>query len=280
VRPFRAALIGANLIGLGTVAALGGWDVIQLHTGIGLPERSAPPMELVAHRGDLDRHPENTLEAIVAATELDLDGIEFDVVESADGTWWVIHDPSLERTTNHPGWIPDLADLEIMEAVIDGGIGFDASTHRGLRVPRLEDVLTALERYEGTIYVDVQHAPTGSVDAIVELLDGRDAAILCRNLDDSRRVKALDASIETYLRAEDGPADGSVDGWLMESYFEADVGTLETSELPIITFVDQWRAGQDEEPLIRRAWAIGVTAFLTKEPARALDVRAELASTQ
>lgn len=272
----RALLVGANVVALAAFIAAGGWDVIQLQTGLGLGERGGPPLEIVAHRGDLDHWPENTLEGIVAASSLGVDGIELDTVMSADGTWWVSHDPSLARTTDTDGWLPSMTDAEIGSVRVAGGIGFDPERHADLRLARLADVLEAVRDYPGRLYVDVQHAPTGEVSDVVALLAGRPAAILCRNLDDTRIVKGLDPTIETYLRPEDGPADETVDGWLMESFLEADVGAVERSALPVITFVDQWRAGGDEEPLIRRAWSIGVRAFLTKAPAHALAVREEL----
>jgi len=279
MRRRTALLLTANAVAVGAFLAVGGWDTVQLYTGIGLPERSGPPMGLIAHRGDLDRYPENTIEGIRAAAELPVEGIEFDVAISADGTWWVIHDPSLDRTTNASGLLEDLGEDEIEAAVIDGGIGFDPERHRGMRVPRLDAVLSALGSYEGTVYVDVQHAPIGEVDGIIALLDGHDAAILCRDLTDSRRVKELDAAVRTYIRVEDGPADDSVDGWLMEAFFEADVAVVRESELPIVTFVDQWRAGESETPALRRAWAAGVAAFITKRPAEALAARETLSPT-
>ena len=276
MRQRTALLLTANAVAVGAFLVVGGWDMLQLYTGVGLPTRSGPPMELIAHRGDLDRYPENTLEAIRAATEVPVDGIEFDVVMSADGTWWVIHDASLDRTTNGTGSVAQLSDNVVRAAHIDGGIGFDPERHRELRVPRLDDVLEALRGYTGSVYVDVQHAPTGSVDDVVLMLAGFDAAILCRDLADTRRVRALDPAVRTFLRLEDGPADDSVDGWLMEAYFEADVEAVSSSELPVITFVDQWRAGESEEAVLRRAWAVGVAGFFTKQLGAAVATRESL----
>ena len=273
MRPRRALLLAANAAALAALVALGGWDVLQVYTGVGLPARSGEPMELVAHRGDLDRFPENTLEGIRAATELPVEGIEFDTLMSADGTWWVIHDLTLDRTTDAEGYVAELLDTDIEAALIDGGLGFDPERHAGLRVPRLDAVLDALRGYEGRVYVDVQHAPSGVVDDLVPMLEGLDAAILCRTLDDARRVKELDAGIATYLRPEDGPADASVDGWLMEAFFEADAGALQAADLPVTTFIDEWRGDGDESSIIRRAWAIGVSAFLTKQPGDAVETR-------
>jgi len=250
--------------------------VLQVYTGVGLGDRTAPPMEIVSHRGDVDHWPEDTLESISAAADLPVDGIEFDTIQSADGTWYVIHDATLDRTTDGEGLIPELPDATIEAARVDGGIGYDPDRHADIRVPTLAAVVESVADFDGTIYVDVQHAPTGDVADVVSLLDGRRAAILCRNLDDTRIVKGLDPTITTYLRTEDGPADETVDGWLMESFFEADAGAVQGSDLPVITYVDQWRAGESEAGLLRRAWAIGVTAFLTKAPTDALAIREEL----
>ncbi len=57
-------------------------------------------MFVFAHRGVSDRFPENTLEAIAAAIEDDVDGVEFDVHFSKDGVGVIIHDETVNRTTN------------------------------------------------------------------------------------------------------------------------------------------------------------------------------------
>lgn len=276
-RQRRMALVAAIVVGLAILATSGGWDVLQIYTGVGLPVRSSSTaMELVAHRGDLDRFPENTLEAIAAGADLALDGIEFDVIQSADGTWWVMHDATLDRTTTGSGWIAELQDESIEDARIDGGLGFVPARHRGLTVPRLSTVLDALAGYDGKIYVDIQHAPTGDADTVAKMLRGRRAAILCRDVTDTRAIKAHDQTIETYLRPEGARADDSVDGWLMEAFFVADVEALQATSRPVVTYVDEWMTGQSEAGLIRRAWATGVTAFLTKQPARAIALLNEL----
>lgn len=271
------ALVAAIIVGLAILTTSGGWDVFQIYAGVGLPSRnSTTAMELVAHRGDLDRYPENTLEAITAGAELALDGVEFDVIQSADGTWWVMHDPTMDRTTTGSGWIPGLQDEAIEKARIDGGLGFVPARHLGLTVPKLSTVLEALADYDGKVYVDIQHAPTGDASTVAEMLRGRHAAILCRNVTDARAVKDQDQTIETYLRPEAARADDSVDGWLMEAFFVADVGALQAASLPVVTYVDEWMTGQSEAGLIRRAWAIDVRAFLTKQPTQAIALVKEL----
>lgn len=64
-------------------------------------ERIALPRPLViAHRGDSQHFPENTVPALAAAAALGADAVELDFQLAADGTLVVIHDDGLERTTN------------------------------------------------------------------------------------------------------------------------------------------------------------------------------------
>jgi glycerophosphoryl diester phosphodiesterase family protein len=70
-------LLAAVLVALASLLVIG-WDRAQLLTGWGLPSRAGPPMQIVAHRGNMERFPEDTAEAIWDAARLGADGIEFD----------------------------------------------------------------------------------------------------------------------------------------------------------------------------------------------------------
>ena len=74
-----------------------------------------------AHRGDSAAHPENTLLAFRKAIESGAFGVELDLHATSDGTVVVIHDRSLERTTNGRGFVDELP----LEAVrqLDAGAG-------------------------------------------------------------------------------------------------------------------------------------------------------------
>jgi glycerophosphoryl diester phosphodiesterase len=90
-----------------------------------------------AHRGASALAPENTMAAFRQAVELGVDGIEFDVQLTADEEVVVIHDETLDRTTNGQGWVKDyaLADLKRLDAS-GGRDGF-----AGERIPTLREVL-------------------------------------------------------------------------------------------------------------------------------------------
>jgi glycerophosphoryl diester phosphodiesterase len=98
---------------------------------------AARPLVL-AHRGSRLRAPENTLEAFALALDEGADGIEFDVRRSADGVPIVLHDPTLDRTTNGRGPVAS-ATLDALRR-LDAGAWFGAG-HRGARIPTLAEVL-------------------------------------------------------------------------------------------------------------------------------------------
>ena len=67
----------------------------------------------IAHRGASGYEPENSLIAFQKAIELQTDGIELDVHLSADGELVVIHDETIDRTTNGKGFVNKLTTLEL-----------------------------------------------------------------------------------------------------------------------------------------------------------------------
>lgn len=68
-----------------------------------------------AHRGFRGKYPENTRLAFKKAIEAGVSGIEFDIHLSKDGEIVIIHDESLERTTNGSGLIKDKSLKELKE---------------------------------------------------------------------------------------------------------------------------------------------------------------------
>lgn len=96
---------------------------------------------IFAHRGASLLAPENTLAAFALAYELGAKAIECDVQCSADFVPLIIHDDTLERTTNGRGKVADFTAKEI--AQWSAGAWFDQRFSEE-RVPRLTDLLTQL----------------------------------------------------------------------------------------------------------------------------------------
>lgn len=76
---------------------------------------------IIGHRGASADAPENTLAAFALALEQNADGIEFDVQLSADGVPVVIHDSTVDRTTDGEGRVADLSLAELRRLTIPGG---------------------------------------------------------------------------------------------------------------------------------------------------------------
>lgn len=99
-------------------------------------------MKIYAHRGSSGTHPENTIAAFKEAAGLDVHGVELDVHLTKDGELVVIHDETINRTSNGEGYVKDLTLAELR--AFDYGSWFgDAFT--GETIPTLEEVLAIFE---------------------------------------------------------------------------------------------------------------------------------------
>ena len=124
------------------------------------------PVLVVAHRGFSGAAPENTLAAFRKAIEVGSDMIELDIQLSKDGKIVVIHDETLERTTNGQGKVADHTFREIRK--LDAGSWF-GSQFSGEKIPTLQEVL---ELAKGKVLVNIEiKNPTHGQYPITELAD-------------------------------------------------------------------------------------------------------------
>jgi glycerophosphoryl diester phosphodiesterase len=105
---------------------------------------------LCGHRGARTQAPENTLAGFVRAVELGADLIELDVRLTSDGAMAIMHDATVDRTTNGSGRLAELSWQEVQK--LDVGIRF-GEAFTGERVPSLADVL---EWARGRVYLAVE----------------------------------------------------------------------------------------------------------------------------
>lgn len=100
-----------------------------------------PAAGICAHRGASDTHPENTLAAFREAIMLGAQMIEFDVALTKDGHPVLMHDATVDRTTDGSGAVADLTLEEILK--LDAGSWKDKK-FREERVPQLADALSMM----------------------------------------------------------------------------------------------------------------------------------------
>jgi glycerophosphoryl diester phosphodiesterase len=110
---------------------------------------------VVAHRGANAAAPENTMEAYRLAVEMGADAVELDVHLTADGKLVLMHDETVERTTDLTEPIASMTLKQLRAA--DAGYRFEASDGsfpfrgKGLKVPTLEEALTWLPDGTGLV---------------------------------------------------------------------------------------------------------------------------------
>ncbi len=240
---------------------------------------SAKPLA-IAHRGASARRPENTLAAFIEAVAMGADAVELDVQLSRDGRLVVIHDETLERTTNGAGIVEE-HDFEQLRT-LDAGAWFgDGSIHD--RVPTLEEVLDAVA---GRVLVNVELKPSQRVEGLVTaaLAAVEERGLLTRVVFSSFRADAL-----RLLRARSAHAAIGVlctAGTLEPSLAEA--GRLGARNLhPWNIMVDRelvgvararglavwpWTANETDE--IERLVALGVDGIFSDHPDRVQAARA------
>lgn len=108
---------------------------------------------VIAHRGASAYYPENTMAAFKAAVKMEAEMIELDITLSKDGVPMVIHDATLERTTNGKGAVADYTVKELQE--FDAGSWF-GKEHAGEQIPTLEEVLS-FAKNKIALNIEIKH---------------------------------------------------------------------------------------------------------------------------
>lgn len=132
-----------------------------------------PRPRLFAHRGGAKVAPENTLEAFASGLAAGAERLELDVHATADGHVVVLHDPTVDRTTDGSGAISTLSLEEVRR--LDAGFRFTAAdgSHpfrgRGIRIPTLAELLEAFP--DVALNIEVKQEEPSIVTAVLDALD-------------------------------------------------------------------------------------------------------------
>lgn len=175
---------------------------------------------IVAHRGFSSRYPENTLAAFRGAIDSGAHMIELDVNLSKDRRLVVIHDETVDRTTNGSGLVKALTHQQL--SCLDAGSWFD-SRFKMETVPTLDQ---ALESVKGHLLVNIEikpeafegHGPADAVERqVLATVDkwqmSGDVIISSFEWRLLERLRQLDSAIALGLLA-DAPMDDHVLDWV------------------------------------------------------------------
>jgi glycerophosphoryl diester phosphodiesterase len=160
-----------------SLAGLASFVALVLRKGGKRTVRGGWPVNL-AHRGASALAPENTLEAFQLAVEAGAGGLELDVHMTRDGHIVVIHDATVDRTTNGFGAVSEMTFDELRR--FDAGHNFSPDggptrpyRGRGVRVPTLGEVL---EEFPGVaVNIDIKAGTPGIEETVLSVLREADA---------------------------------------------------------------------------------------------------------
>jgi len=162
---------------------------------------------VVGHRGAMGHSPENTLASFERGLELGADWIELDVHLSRDGSLIVIHDETLDRTTDGRGLVREhtLAELKQLDA---GG---------GQRIPTLDEILAWARERDAVVDIEIKNAPLyyeGIAEAVVAAVNRARMTdqVIVISFDHTavRKVKQLESRVATGVLYACRPLDGGV----------------------------------------------------------------------
>ncbi len=130
----------------------------------------------IAHGGGLDLRPANTLIAFQNSIDVGVDVLEMDVNSTSDGRVVVIHDDTVDRTTDGSGAVNDMTFEEIQK--LDAGYNFSTDNGAtypyrgtGVVIPALEEIV-ALGKF---MIIEIKQKEPSMVDAVMDILEEYDA---------------------------------------------------------------------------------------------------------
>jgi glycerophosphoryl diester phosphodiesterase len=248
----------------------------------------------VAHRGASTLAPENTIEAFRLAVEAGAGGLELDVHMTRDGHIVVIHDATVDRTTNGSGALSEMTLDELRR--FDAGHNFSpdgGSTRpyrgRGVWVPTLGEVL---EEFPGVaVNIEIKAGTPGIEETVLGIL--RDANALGRAL----VVSTPHAIVKRFRKISSGHISTGASRWEIGVFYILSRLRLErlvrpaydALQVPLLhrgilvvtprfiraaqargVRVDVWTINQAEE--MRRLLDLGIDVIMTDRPGTLAEV--------
>ncbi len=236
---------------------------------------------IIAHRGASVKAPENTLAAFELAFEMGADGVELDVMLSKDEQLVVIHDDTVDRTTNGSGRVSDFP-LNILQG-LDAGSVF-STAFCGEQLPSLAEVF---ERFGGKMLINVElknYATPfdGLTDKVVNLIQKykllNSVLLSSFNPLNLRRAKRRLPEVRLGLLALSGKAGVLSRGTFgrifpydaLHPYYSDVNETLVNKIHSLGRQVNVWTVDEPEELL--RLYQLGVDGIITNDPQAARKV--------
>lgn len=121
---------------------------------LSLPFGDEPDIMIGAHRGQWRDYPENSIPAVLQATEDGAEIIEIDLKRTQDGHLVLMHDETVDRTTNGTGRVDEMTLEEIKTLSLRAGQGNGPAEVTDLRIPTFEEALEATRGHNVLLNLD------------------------------------------------------------------------------------------------------------------------------
>lgn len=241
---------------------------------------------VAAHRGLKVDYPENTLLAFQKALELGVDMLELDLRLSRDRVLMVIHDETVDRTTNGTGMVNDYNAEELK--TLDAG-GWFGKAFEGLKIPTFEELCELLRAYPD-VMLNVEIKP--SPDA-VEAADQAVAMLRAYGYLSRCVFTSFDAAIVAHLHDTYSLKTQGFPGELMKNFVPGEDGTYSKMwavgiSMKLLTpalvkeFEDRgilaWCYCPDNEKQVYYAVGCGTLLMTVNNPYPALAIRKQIQS--
>jgi len=160
----------------------------------------------IAHRGASGNFPENTVCAFRAAIDAGAEMCELDVQLSRDGAIVVIHDETVERTTDGKGEVAELTLEELKR--LDAGAKFKGGAVKGERIPTLDEVFSVTS---GKCGLNIELKAGGLEHQVAQIMQARnalaDSIVSSFDWEYLKNIQQLHFNIRVGLLAEEKPVD-------------------------------------------------------------------------
>ncbi len=242
------------------------------HKKVKLSERG-----VCAHRGAIETHPENTLAAFKEAIRLGAHMIEFDVRMTKDKKLVIMHDKTVDRTTNGSGAISDLTLEEIKS--LDAG-SWKESKYTGEKVPTFKETLEIMPQ---NVWLNIHikgGEKLGEATAKVLTAEGRiQQGVIACGTDAARGVRKVNPQIMICNMERQGNREEYIEETIKGKYqfiqllkkrndinIKSDIEKLKENSIKVNYYYG------DSTDEIRHLFEFGIDFILTNRLSEAIEV--------
>ena len=166
----------------------------------------------IAHRGLSAFAPENTVQAFVEAGKHGYKYIETDVSELADGEFCIMHDSTVDRTTNGTGNVSSFNSTTIKNLIVDTGSW--SGYYNNLKVPMLSEYLEVCKQYNAVPVIEIKNMRSLSSIArlyqkVAEVIDPELCIFASFDISQLREVVKINENVRVCLFIN--PTTGNMD---------------------------------------------------------------------